>query len=383
MKRNAGAIVLLATLASCSARSGSTKMNDKTVRDIDIPAALVDDYHFKVPDWQDWSVSADGLKIAATSPHGHVAVLIDVTSGAVERHGETWLLDADRPLFTSDQHAFEDPGAQLTFVLPPGDGPQDETEFRNTGTGVLARLTRADRAAPTPLRLQVWNHQAALSWSTDVTPAPDTAGIAVSPSGDTVVLVQSTGSGRIGVRAFDVRDGRVRWSHDSELHGSDRTWQLSQPVYFSDDGASIWVGGKAAGTPKQVIEQLDVRDGKSVRTFELPHPLPEGRSRVAVTAAALREQIWIATVAYYERRDGGPPSNWSSTYTLYDLGRSEPVIDTEVRSDDQATIFDEPRTASSTARAFRPIAGGGAVLVQAHGDGLRVTTWHGPPGATR
>jgi hypothetical protein len=64
--------------------------------------------------------------------------------------------------------------------------------------GLLTRLVRGRRG----IRLQVWHRTSALTWSASIDPVPDTAGIALAPSGEAVALVASTARGPITLRSM-------------------------------------------------------------------------------------------------------------------------------------------------------------------------------------
>lgn len=391
--------VTLAALLSCGQERGRVKMERPTIRDVGIPTGVVD-----LHDSRAWSVSADGGMVAAARDFGWRrpgVVVIDVASGAIERHGEAEFIAADRPLWRLPD-GLHDPGAQMTFVVPPEDekfesnpsAAYSATEaLSNDGTGVLARLIRSDGGAH--LRLQVWNRQTAVTWTTEIEPVPDTAGIALSPSGDAVALVQATDGpskdprvqqlGPISVRLYDVRDGRLRWSVGSMLQGASNSW-VRQPVGFSDDGAALWIAGSSATSEAMFVEERGAGDGALGRTISVDHVGVGDNDSVGLS----HTHLWIASVSYFQGSHLEPRSSWSSDYSLYAIGTRRPMLDTESSAPyrdgeiDRRAVFDEvqPRgpLIDSSVRAMRPTTGGGVVLVQAHGDGLRVTTWKKPPG---
>jgi hypothetical protein len=342
-------------------------MNQPIVRDVALSDGSVD-----LHDWRAWSVSSDGSMVATAAAFGAPGgVAIDVATGAIERQGDARLVDADRPLWwLPGERGFRDPGAQVTFAVPDDDA--STAALRNDGAGRLARLARG----PSGLRLQMWNASAAMAWSAAIEPVPDTAGIALR--GDTVVLAQATGDGAIGVRAYAVADGAVRWSATSALVAlaSSPVWQ---PVGFTDDGA-VWIAGAPAGGVTPTIEQRGAGDGAAGPRFTVDKLPANGGGFGAVSTGGGRSGFWVASVAYNPGGDRRGPSRWFASYALY-AGGGPPAVDSEVRDADLRAVFDEARGDDSRARALRPAAGGGMVLVSVRGRGLRVTRWATPPGA--
>lgn len=330
-------------------------------------------------DWSAWSVSADG-KTIATAPRFGVegVVVVDVATGAAESRAGEALVEADRPLFWRPvESAFWDESARASFSLPP---PHDRgyTSLRNTGTGVLARLARIDGR----LTLQVWSHQEEISWFKEIAPAPDSAGIALSPSGDLLALVQYDHDGLIRATAYGTQDGVPRWTSELPLRSTIVTMFVRQPVYFSDDGASVWVAGtRGSGEPLDyVVSELSARDGRAGRTVGVDR-LTASTDKSYVSTGISRQHLWVGSVAYNPGGDGRGPARWFCDYSLYELGRSKPAFDPSGDAVRWHSVFGEPTDVDHTARALRPTKDGGVVLIQAQGRGIRITTWTGPPGA--
>ena len=382
-------VLALATLASCGQEKGRAKMERPIVRDVAIPPGAVD-----LHDWSAWSVSPDGGTIAVARGFGWPGgVMIDVASGTIENQGDARLVEADHPLWWQPtERVLRDPGARMSFAVPPDESANDTAALRNDGAGVLARLVRSGDK----LRLQVWNREAAVTWTTEIDPVPDTAGIALSPSGDTVALAQSTQVRSedlqaerrrpISVQLYDVRDGALRWSTESALLG-DSISPLRQPVGFSADGAALWIAGRSATSEERFVEERSSRDATAGRIIWVDHGGIDDTDTVCLS----RTHLWIAGIVYSEASHLRPSTLWHASYALYAIGTRMPVFDTDSLPPyrdgaiDRRSVFDEgPRGAQedSRVRAMRPLTDGGVVLVQGHGDSLRVTTWKTPPGAS-
>jgi|GEM_PF-3862634 len=368
------ALLLLAT-----ACGGRTSRDERTVRDVQLEGAAID-----LDDWDAWSVSPDGkLIVVAPGFRRDHAVVIDVASGACESRDGV-LLPADSPLFRlHGTPQLWDEAAQRGFATPPEDFSKLDYEgFRNDGAGRLVRLARFGNAR---LTLQVWDRQEAVSWSKEFLPAPDTAGVAISPSGDVVAMVEASAERAMTVTAYDTRNGTRRWSVAASVRPNGSPF-LNQRIEFSDDGALIWINGLQVGSNDGMLESLYVSDGAKASSVPIDRTMPnvDGDTN-AGDAAFIGAYLWTATVRHARpvRRHGGPPveDHWVCEYTLYRLGRPSPVVWTSVRADDRRAVFGSADRDNCTARAMRPLRGGAVMAVRTHGSGLRITTWKLPPGA--
>ncbi len=162
------------------------------------------------------------------------------------------------------------------------------------------------------------------------------SGVALSPDGELIGVVEENDDDRLEVTLLDARDGRERWRTTLHLRNNVPSAQVSVPVMFSTDGASLHVGGAAVlrPPPAQMWVDIDVTTGRAGGGTAVDL-LGGTNERQVSTAGISKGLLWSGSVIRFSESHTSPGVRWSCDYSSVELGRDklrfQPERDTQLR----------------------------------------------------
>lgn len=372
---------LVAGATSCGG-DGRSRAGGPAVFEIDATGALDSSPPSPVDlgDWAAWSVSSDGRLIAA-APY--------------RRSGGGWVLDTQAKTFTAlgdvrlvssqgivtfdiGTRTYTDLETRSAYGLPAAEQEAPKYEAFSASNGVLARLGRDSDDQPG--LLLVWYRGASPTWSRALGAGYRDAGAALSPDGELIGVVEENSDDHLDVTLLAARDGRERWKTTLRLRNTVPSTQVSLPIMFSPDGASLYVGGNAAlrpPGPAYTWVDVDVATGRAGRGTGV-ELLGGTTDRHVSTAGLSKGVLWSASVIQMSASHTTPGVEWTCNYHSVDVGRERVRVRPE-RDEQLRAQVTGAGGGSCPTRAIRATAGGALVVVRLVGARVRVLTWTSPP----
>jgi hypothetical protein len=346
------------------------------VLEIEAPASANE-----LPDWALWTVSADGRWVAAAPYRGATGGwALDTSKRSFTALGDLQLVVAER-VITLDpiNRVYTDLESATQFQLPSGETVVPRYErVTATGGGVLARLSR-DRDDE-PARILVWHKQATPSWERTAAAGYLDVGIALSPDGARLGLVEKEPGERMAVTLLDAMTGQEVWKVHVDLESTIGSAQVGIPVMFGADGSTLFVAGNAnLPAPGADYRWMELSTGngaaEQMTAVDLLGATSDG---VAATAGVANAHLWSAQIARFPESHRNPIVQWSCEYRRVVRGRTKQGFDPDGDSKRQRQVMGADGLGCPT-RAIRGTISDGLTVVRVAGSRLRVLNWSTPP----